>query len=309
MTFFFIIECLFAHHGQGVFLKDNNYRLSDTANEGDIVEIALSVINIAVVILVVCVCLYVVKNAKNKTNDPDNNRDSDQSKQLDNNRDLFPQNQLPPPINQSVNPKPIAEFKPINELTPEEGSELVEITDPKLKDHIMDVIPGAAMALANASLLLKGGLYQAIIPSGATLAQSKEIAGAFRGFYHGANGIHGHANLISVGKATLTINVIMAIASVVVSKYYMHRIDKSLNKINKKLDKLIEWNEEELFSKIQSLIKRIQKCTEFEYEIAINDELRRRELDRLGHYEDESIELLQQVNNHILSISAIPSEE
>ena len=83
-------------------------------------------------------------------------------------------------------------------------TKLVEITDSKVLAHINNLVPGLAQAgnaANNATQAVKANgevLYRAIIPAGAKLTDSKAMEGAVRGFYHGADGIRGHANLVAV---------------------------------------------------------------------------------------------------------------
>lgn len=84
-----------------------------------------------------------------------------------------------------------------------EGS-LVEITDSKVLARVNNLIPNLAQAgnAANNAVQAvdaKGEvLYRAIIPAGAKLTNSRGMEGAVRGFYRGADGIQGHANLVAV---------------------------------------------------------------------------------------------------------------
>lgn len=84
---------------------------------------------------------------------------------------------------------------------------LVEITDSKVLAHVNNLVPGLAQAgnaannAAQAVQATNGGvLYRAIIPAGAKLTDSKAMEGAVRGFYRGADGIQGHADLVGLLK-------------------------------------------------------------------------------------------------------------
>ena len=89
------------------------------------------------------------------------------------------------------------------EAISEEGS-LVEITDSKVLARVNNLIPNlvqAGNAVNNAVQAVEAQgevLYRAIIPAGAKLTNSREMEGAVRGFYRGADGIQGHANLVVV---------------------------------------------------------------------------------------------------------------
>lgn len=118
-------------------------------------------------------------------------------------------------------------------LPPEEipdESKLVEITDSKVLAHVDSLIPGlvqAGNAVNNAAQAVQANgevLYRAIIPAGVKLTNSKAMEGAVRGFYRGADGIQGHANLVAVetqkGTAVVanTAAAAMSVASMVVGQ-------------------------------------------------------------------------------------------
>ena len=101
---------------------------------------------------------------------------------------------------------PRVEFSYLSALSPDEESCLIEIKDLKLLERIDQAIPGTLQAVANTGAVhayhqaveSAGQLYQAIIPQGAKLTHSLDMDGAVRGFYHGADGIKGHANFVAV---------------------------------------------------------------------------------------------------------------
>lgn len=101
------------------------------------------------------------------------------------------------------------EFRIQVEMLPTETigdeSKLIEITDSKVLARVNSLVPGlvqAGNAINNAvqtAPKLQGEvLYRAIIPAGAKLADSRAMDGTVRGFYHGAEGIQGHANWVAV---------------------------------------------------------------------------------------------------------------
>ena len=77
---------------------------------------------------------------------------------------------------------------------------LFEIKDEEVLSRLSSIIPDACQVISNTKLVL-GGIYQAFLPAGARLAKSKDMAGAVRGFYHGANGINGHAKIKRHGRS------------------------------------------------------------------------------------------------------------
>lgn len=117
-------------------------------------------------------------------------------------------------------------------------TKLVEITDSKVLAHINNLVPGLAQAgnaANNATQAVKANgevLYRAIIPAGAKLTDSKAMEGAVRGFYHGADGIRGHANLVAVEAQKGTAVAAMGVASMIVGQYYMTQINAELGVIS-----------------------------------------------------------------------------
>ncbi len=205
-------------------------------------------------------------------------------------------------------------FNELSILSEEDELRLAEIKDKTLLAQIDSVIPRAAQAAANAAAACKvndyqdkmksvGVLYQAIIPKGAVLSQSREMDSAVRGIYHGANGIKGHANLIAINTdlgnnlaAVNVTNAAMGVASMVVGQYYMTQINDKLQSVNDKIDKLYKFQDNEFKSKVYTLVAEIQKMAVFQYEIMASDELRKRELAHLKNLEHQCAELLGQAN-------------
>lgn len=203
------------------------------------------------------------------------------------------------------------QFADIPALTESEESGLVEIKDQKLLARIDNAIPGTLQVVANAGAVNQyqqavknaGQLYQAIIPRGAVLADSKAMEGAVRGIYHGADGIAGHANLVAVdgnmgsGLAAIGVaNAAMGAAAMVVGQYYMTQINDQLGEINSELDKIATFQDKEYQSRIYALVAAIQKYSQFQYEIVENEEQRKLVLIHLKSLEDECAQLLGQAN-------------
>ena len=198
---------------------------------------------------------------------------------------------------------------PAEALTDE--SKLMEITDSRVLARVNNLVPElfkAGNAAGNAVQAVQANgqvLYQAIIPAGAKLANSKDMAGAVRGIYHGAEGVKGHANLVAVQqKANVSTNVAasaIGLASMVVGQYYMKQINAELDEINAGIKKIADFQNNEYKSKVFALVAQIQKVTKFQEDILENDELRLSEIDNLNRWEQQCIELLGQAN---LTISA-----
>lgn len=192
-------------------------------------------------------------------------------------------------------------------------SKLMEITDSKVLTRVNNLIPelfqvgnaaGNAVQAAKANAQV---LYQAIIPAGAKLADSREMAGAVRGIYHGAEGVKGHANLVAVKQnANVAANVAssaMGVASMVVGQYYMTYINSELGEINAGITKISDFQDDEYKSKVFALVAQIQKVAKFQVDILDNDELRLSEIDNLNRWEQECIQLLGQANITITGFS------
>lgn len=178
---------------------------------------------------------------------------------------------------------------------------LIEIKDEKLLARIDTLIPDLLQAgnAANNAIQANGEvLYQAIIPAGAKLANSRDMEGAVRGFYHGADGINGHANLVAFDNtASVATNIassIMGVASMVVGQYYMAQISSDLNKVNKGLNKITNFQDKKYQSKLLTLVTQVQEIARFQVEILENEELRMSEIDNLNRWKKECVQLLEQ---------------
>lgn len=193
------------------------------------------------------------------------------------------------------------------EAIPDEGR-LVEITDSKVLARVNHLVPGLAQAgvsASNAVQAAKAGsevLYRAIIPNGAKLSHSQAMEGAFRGLYHGTDGIRGHANFVVAqareGTAVVanTAAAAMGVASMVVGQYYMTQINAKLGEISDSISKISEFQDNEFRSRVFSLITHVKKIADFQMEILENDELRLSKIAQLDSLEEECTQLLGQAN-------------
>ena len=193
------------------------------------------------------------------------------------------------------------------ELVPE-GSQLAEITDSKVLAHVNQLVPNLAQAgntVNNAVQAAQANgevLYRVIIPAGAKLANSRDMAGAARGIFHGADGIRGHANLVAVeaqkGTAVVanTAAAAMGVASMVVGQYYMTQINSELEKIGNGISKVSDFQGNEYRSRVFSLVNHVKKIAAFQAEIIENDELRFSKISQLDSLEEECTQLLGQAN-------------
>lgn len=198
------------------------------------------------------------------------------------------------------------EMLPVEEIANE--SKLIEITDSKVLAQVNNLVPGlaqAGVAGSNAAQAAKAGnevLYRAIIPAGAKLTNSQAMEGAVRGFYRGADGIQGHANLVAIqaqkGTAVVanTAAAAMGVASMVVGQYYMSQINAELGEISDGISKISDFQDNEFRSRVFSLLAHVKKIADFQVEILENDELRLPKIDQLDSLEEECTQLLGQVN-------------
>lgn len=147
-----------------------------------------------------------------------------------------------------------------------------EITDAKIIARIAETVPNVAEAVAKTitnKALKDVELYKVVIPSGATLAESKQMEGAVRGFYRGAKGIKGQANLVKVdptkiSKATKVANGVanvMNVGSLVVGQYYMSEINSKIEGLSKRVNKISDFQDREFKSRILSSIVLVGKIS------------------------------------------------
>lgn len=198
------------------------------------------------------------------------------------------------------------EMLPVETISDESG--LVEITDSKVLARVNALVPGLAQvgnAVNNAVQVAQAQgevLYRAIVPTGTKLTDSRGLEGAVRGFYRGADGIQGHANLVAVeaqnGTSVVanTAAAAMGVASMVVGQYYMTQINAELGQISDGISKIADFQDNEYRSRVFSLVSHIKKIAEFQVEILENDELRFSKIAQLDSLEEECTKLLGQAN-------------
>jgi hypothetical protein len=199
-----------------------------------------------------------------------------------------------------------------------ENGSLFEITNTAVISRISGLIPVAAQTATQAvaqnaakvadTALKNAELYKVVIPSGAKLAQSKEMEGAVRGIYRGAKNIKGHANLVKVDPAQMTkaakastavangVANAMNVGSLVVGQYYMAEISAKLETMSKNIDKIGDFQDREFKSRILSVMTLVGEVSAFSAEIIENDEQRQRKLSALESHKATATELLGQVN-------------
>lgn len=259
------------------------------------------VVGICIVIVALIVALLIYRRKIMSTPEGENKFDQDSgaiiAKQIS---DLSHSDQK---IDELIIPM---EMLPAEEISDE--SKLVEITDSKVLARVNNLVPGLAQASVaglNAVQAAKAGnevLYRAIIPAGAKLTNSRATEGAVRGFYQGAGGIQGHADLVAVqaqkGTAVVanTAAAAMGVASMVVGQYYMTQINAELDEISDGISKISDFQDNEFRSRVFSLVAHVKKITDFQVEILENDELRLSKIAQLDSMEEQCTQLLGQVN-------------
>lgn len=182
---------------------------------------------------------------------------------------------------------------------------LVEITDSKVLAHVNNLVPGLAQAgnaVNNVAQANGEVLYRAIIPAGAKLTDSKAMEGAVRGFYRGADGIQGHANLVAVkaqkGTAVVanTAAAAMGVASMVVGQYYITQINAELGVISDGISQIQDFQDNEYRSRVFSLVAHVKKIADFQTKILENEELGLSKIFQLDSLEEECTQLFGQAN-------------
>jgi hypothetical protein len=187
----------------------------------------------------------------------------------------------------------------LNKLVPQIVNGYKQFADKKVVEHIKQIE--------------NNNVFQVIIPEGAKLYKSKDLAGAFRGGYSVNGQLAGQANLVPIKNEDAkdlslmadTTATVMNVASMVVGQYYMSEINDKMGKMLGSLDKIADFQQMEFKARILSLINKVGKISQFNVEIIENEEIRKRTLDNLSRHEDEATELLQQVN---LSIENLVSK-
>ena len=238
------------------------------------------------VIAVLSICMFIIRRKKNNPNASANLKTDAEKQETAVSDDA---------------PTELMEMLPAEVIKDE--SALVEITDSKVLAHVNNLVPGLAQAgnaannVAQAVQATNGGvLYRAIIPAGAKLTDSKAMEGAVRGFYHGADGIRGHANLVAVEAQKGTAVAAMGVASMIVGQYYMTQINAELGVISDGISQIQNFQDNEYRSRVFSLVAHVKKIADFQTEILENDELRLSKIAQLDSLEEECTKLLGQAN-------------
>lgn len=202
-------------------------------------------------------------------------------------------------------------FSEVPGLDEEEEARMVEITDPEVISRIDAVIPGTLQMIANVdaahtysqALKSAGQVFEAVLPPGAVLSQSREMDNAVRGFFRGTGRIRGAGNFVhydpNIGKKLVvanTVNTAMNLSSIVVGQYYMTQITARLKDISGKISNVSDFLDNEYKSKVIALLVAVQNIASFQVETIENEEERNRDLNKLNRLEHKCSELLGQAS-------------
>lgn len=193
---------------------------------------------------------------------------------------------------------------------------LIEIKDDKVINRIIDAVPQLAQIGVNAGAVAEGmqlanqGVYQAILPAGARLVNSKDMEGAVRGFFRNKKGIAGQANWMTVDSTVNKIaaaniaNAAMGTATLIVGQYYMKQINGKLEDLNSNISKLADFQMAEYKGKVVTLLMQVKRASEFQAEILEDSNLRNEEIQRIQGVETTCMNLLNQANVNISDLSS-----
>ena len=185
---------------------------------------------------------------------------------------------------------------------------LSEISDSTVIARISQVIPAAAETAARTvanSALKNMEVYKAILPAGKTLAKSKTMEGAYRGFARAGgeytSNISAHANFVKVDVSKTTavasgVANVMNVASLVVGQYYMSELNGRMEALNSNVGEIGDFQKWEFKSRTLSLIAHVEEISQFSAEIMGDDTQRNLKLSALEDLKKSATELLGQVN-------------
>lgn len=183
-------------------------------------------------------------------------------------------------------------------------SNLIELTDPSILSQISSFLPffiNESASILNKSNLSVNGLYEVILPSDAILANSKDMVGASRGFFRGADGISGHANLVpvklgsNVGVFMGTVASVMNIASILVGQYYMSEINSRLKIVENEIKSVSSFQKSEFESRVITSITYVVEMLRYSDEIVKSDEVRIGKLNTTESLKREMAQLIEQL--------------
>lgn len=203
-------------------------------------------------------------------------------------------------INQSL-----VKVEEIEESSIPKTAKLVEITDKKILNGISKITPsfvsaGKAVSSTQATSLV----YRAVIPAGATLAKTSNLASVTNTVGNVAyiNQASTTSALIGSAQAFGAVASVMAVASIIVGQYYMMQINSNLKELNLGISNIISFQNAEYRSRVMSLISHIKTLADFQVENLNEEELRNSALIELSTLENECTKLLGQAGEAINNI-------
>lgn len=188
-----------------------------------------------------------------------------------------------------------------------EHARLTEISDPSILARISQSIPAVAETATRTAAnnaLANMEVYKAILPAGKSLAKSKTMEGAYRGFSRAGTAANSpfssQANFVKVdlSKSTAVANGVanvMNVGSLVVGQYYMAEINGRLETLTKSVNKFGDFQDREFKSKLVSLIAHVGEISQFSSEVMEDDTQRHIKMQTLDHLRIRATDLLGQV--------------
>lgn len=190
-------------------------------------------------------------------------------------------------------------------------SVLHEIKECSIVARLNELVPAGTKELAHSVQRVKiqnviesvDTLYTSNIPK-ESLATAKGSTGGYRGIELGKKGIKENAvltefdtsKIVRSGKVAAGVSKVMNVSSLVVGQYYMSEVNTKLIGISKSIKHIGDYQQREFKSRIMALINNVEEISKFSSEILNNDELRKRELDQLNTYKNDTVQLLGQIN-------------
>lgn len=147
-------------------------------------------------------------------------------------------------------------------------------------------------------------VYIAVIPAGATLAKTSNLASVTNTVGNVAyiNQASTTSALIRSAQAFGAVASVMAVASIIVGQYYMMQINSNLKELNLGISNIISFQNAEYRSRVMSLISHIKTLADFQVENLNEEELRNSALIELSTLENECTKLLGQAGEAINNI-------
>ncbi|UJF16601.1 hypothetical protein LZ578_05800 [Jeotgalibaca sp. MA1X17-3] len=194
-------------------------------------------------------------------------------------------------------------------------SSLHEIANLNLLEKLSSLSPAIVNAIGKTKTVtttttskVEGNFYKVILEKGGELVNVKDNKKLFRGYALGKKGISEQAKLQKIDPkfitkttestamtVTATANI-MNIASLIVGQYYMSEVNAELEKIEKSISDIRDFQKLGFKSRIRSLIANVGDMSIFIEEIFEDDTIRNNKLIHLQYLKEQTTQLLEQVN-------------